>query len=174
MQWWERTGKRKFSGVGEKGVKVPVEGMDDNEFLRIKDGVIHMSDSEIRSLFDPVVDNIVNLVNNQIDKTDCELNAVILVGGFGENQFLYNSLCDRVGIPRIIDILRVPDAWTAVASGALLNGLIDPLPFHSPTSDRVARENYGVKVTIPFTRGNLKHDENKGWVPSVDLFLTEF
>lgn len=170
VRWWECTAKRTFSGVGEKGVDVPLAGMSDNAVLGIRNGVMHMSDAEVRSLFKPVVDNIINLVKNQIDKTDGEVSAVILVGGFGENPFLYNSLKFEVGFQRIVEILSVPNAWTTVARGALLDGLANPLLL--PTKRRVAREIYGVKVTIPW---DIKdHDDDIGCVPSVDLFIARF
>ena len=90
MWWFEHRTKRELSGIGMKGVKVPVTGIADDMFLRIENGKLQISDYEIRSLFRPIVND--QIYETMSKGTGRKAPAVILVGGFGESPFLFNSL----------------------------------------------------------------------------------
>lgn len=54
-----------------------------------------MKGSDIHDIFEPVIQEIINLVRQQIELSKdvgADIKAVIMVGGFGENLYLYERL----------------------------------------------------------------------------------
>lgn len=122
MEHFEKVAKRKFSGEEDVVYSIPVPGMANNKHLNVENGFLKLHGAELRPIIGPVVDEVVSLVMRQINQTRSIVNGVILVGGFGENPFLYNSI--KLRTPRSIPILRPPYTSSAVASGAVLMALL--------------------------------------------------
>ncbi|KAF3910447.1 hypothetical protein ABW20_dc0107046 [Dactylellina cionopaga] len=77
-------------------VELPVS-VEDNEEAGIMDNELELTADDVKNLFDPVVANVIALVKEQVDaiRSDTQTQAVstiFLVGGFGESQYLYQSL----------------------------------------------------------------------------------
>jgi tRNA A37 threonylcarbamoyltransferase TsaD len=54
-----------------------------------------MDSVEMKSFFDPVVEKIVELVRSQVAQAEHKrknVDRIILAGGFGESQYLYETL----------------------------------------------------------------------------------
>jgi tRNA A37 threonylcarbamoyltransferase TsaD len=60
------------------------------------------------TVFDPVVKEVVSLVLGQIDATQQAVKAVLLVGGFGQNTFLRDSIRQAIA-PQGIEVMQSPN-----------------------------------------------------------------
>ena len=104
----------------------------------------------MRDIFEPVVQKIIKLVKGQILATNKKISAIILVGGFGQNNYLKERLRSSVG--KSIQVLQPPNAWTAVVRGAVMMGLARANSKLAAVGlvSRAARKHYGVELHAPF------------------------
>ena len=86
---------------------ITVPGLVDNSHQGVKRGKFSLSGSEIVQIFSPVLDEVIALVTGQINSTEREVKAVLLVGGFGESAYLRKSLRHAVGSK--VEILVPPN-----------------------------------------------------------------
>ena len=93
---------------------------------------------------------MVQLVRKQIQSTEREVKAILLVGGFGGSQYLLERLKETVTKTTVI--LQPGYGWSAVVRGALIRGLSDCDPQHAKVrlTSRVARKHIGVICTTKF------------------------
>jgi hypothetical protein len=129
---------------------VPVPGLANNPQLNIRRNRLSLESDVIREILKPVIDEVVKLVLDQIRATNKDVKAVLLVGGFGGSQFLFQRL--RETVPRNTAVLRPGYGWSAVVQGALLRGLADCDPQHTQVrlTSRVARKHVGTIWQVPF------------------------
>ena len=134
-------------------VGVPTIG--DIEEVGIVGGQFPVSREEMKSLFDPVIDQIIDLIKGQITlvSTGKEVvNSILLVGGFGESEYLYQRVHDWA-LKYDIHVIQPRDASTAIVRGAVLKGL-EPKAGPSKTEVfRRARRSYGVPTSKQFIPG---------------------
>lgn len=136
-----------------------VPGLANNERLGIRRGRLTMKATDINHIFDPVINKIIDLLRDQISTTRKAIKAVLLVGGFGQNNYLKQRL--RASLDKEIDIMQPPHAWTAVVRGAVMMGLAktDKALERVGVLARSARKHYGVELTSIF---NLSiHDSSR-------------
>ncbi|KAK9459078.1 uncharacterized protein V1516DRAFT_551577 [Lipomyces oligophaga] len=129
-----------------------------DESVQIHDGRIFFYNEDIRAAFDPTVDKIVELVNDQLDRikrNGKEAKEILLVGGFGGSQYLYDQL--RVRLPLLYrDRIRRPrDAVEAIVRGAVMSSVYDNV-----LQSRVARRSYMVNILAMFREG-IDPEENR-------------
>ena len=164
---------------------IPVFPIEDSPPAIIRGNLRLSSKIIAREIFDPVINEIVKLVNNQIIATKKTVKAVVLVGGFGENSYLRKRLQKEIGehiklipghhgyvsVRHFLDSTKTAkflrwDSQTAVVEGALMRGLAEA----SPTLARIrprfrkARKHYGVLAVDEFDE-NI-HDPQKRCVPT--------
>jgi molecular chaperone DnaK (HSP70) len=110
-------------------------------------------------IFEPVVEKIIKLVKGQILATNKKISAIILVGGFGQNNYLKERLRSSVG--KSILVLQPPNAWTAVVRGAVMMGLARANSKLAAVGlvSRAARKHYGIELRVEFEPGI--HDASK-------------
>ncbi|CAA7262612.1 unnamed protein product [Cyclocybe aegerita] len=97
-----------------------------------------------REVFDPVVNQVIQLIEEQISQVDQPIHALLLVGGFAGSEYLKQRVQDQFGA-RIRVIARPPDADTATLRGAATYGLARrPL-----VSSVIAPRSYLMKVKLP-------------------------
>ncbi|KAI0316964.1 hypothetical protein OF83DRAFT_1123827, partial [Amylostereum chailletii] len=98
-----------------------------------------------REVFDPVVNQVLALVEDQLKKLDPQhIDALLLVGGFSGSEYLFARVEETFGA-RVRVIARPSDADTATARGAAQYGLARrPL-----VSSVVAPRSYMMKVKLP-------------------------
>lgn len=97
-----------------------------------------------REVFAPVVDQVLQLLEDQLRKLDRGVDALLLVGGFAGSQYLKECVQEQFS-SRIRVIARPPDADTATLRGAARYGLArKPL-----VSSVVAPRSYVMKVKLP-------------------------
>ncbi|KAK3899799.1 hypothetical protein C8A05DRAFT_46227 [Staphylotrichum tortipilum] len=135
--------KLQFSGDDdEMSIALPSEtGLRDDEDLQIEDGSVSLTNAQMKQLFNPCVTRAVELIDGQL---------VLVVGGFGRNQYLYRKI-DEYCQGRGIQTRRPGFPWSAVARGAVCRGLEGAEG--GPVSVRLSRKFYGTPLSIPFIPG---------------------
>ena len=147
------------STSNQDGYSILVPGMANNNNLGIRRGRFMITPAEMNEIFEPVVGKIIKLVKGQILSTSKKIKAVLLVGGFGQNNYLKERLRSSIG--KSIVVLQPPNAWTAVVRGAVMMGLARANSKLAAVGlvSRAARKHYGVELNEDFKED--KHDESK-------------
>lgn len=113
-----------------------------------------MSAFDIVSFFQPSIERIKLLVAEQIAASNVPITAIIMVGGYGQCQYLKEELeQDSLIRERQIQIHRSRRAWTAVVEGAVMKGLYEMSPEDSTRiriSNYKARKHYGTELTVTY------------------------
>ena len=186
MRNWEETVKRNFNDVDSQDFSIPMPGIEDHEEAGIDGGFMLLNSDDIRDIFDPVVRQVIALVEGQV-KTITAMNEVvsgiILVGGFGQSNYLYtvlkahfNDISDATdfkhadqsgatGPARHIEVVQPLHAWTAVVRGACLRGLEGSI-----VVNRRSRWHYGTSYATVFNE--QKHPiADRYWSPLWECFM---
>lgn len=121
---------------------------------------------EMKGIFEPTFLEITNLIQQQVSaaetKTGAPVTGVLLVGGFGSSRYLLEHLSRKLrgGDGNSVKVLQPPDAWSAIARGAVSYALSvrevreGIVPSGSGlVGSRVARFSYGVSAAEPFVPG---------------------
>lgn len=72
-------------------------GLVDDRGQGVQRGKFSLSGNQILTIFSPVLQEITTLVKQQISATRRRIKAVLLVGGFGQNVYLRESLRAALG-----------------------------------------------------------------------------
>jgi len=75
---------------------VAVPGLATNERLGIRRGKVQLTGVDLRAIFEPVFTEVLALVVAQIKAAKVPVKAVLLVGGFGDNAYLRDSIQQEV------------------------------------------------------------------------------
>ena len=110
---------------------------------------------EMRSLFDPVVDQIIGLLAAQA--IDSSISSILLVGGFGESEYLFRRISAWASQTQL-RILQPREASTAIVRGAVMKGLELAGSFRTQVVRR-ARRWYGVTFNEPFLEGKHRAED---------------
>jgi len=170
--------KRNFTDSDDEDIfTCPIPGVADDSDAGIEDGMFVIDREEMREIFDPVVQEIVELVQKQVDEVEKlmaitplpneglysdalssmffsrqarRVKSLVLVGGFGESEYLRSRLHAeiRANDGRNISILQPPKAWSAVVRGAVMRGLEGEM-----VRVRKVARNYGNSCSVPFIEG---------------------
>lgn len=156
----------------------PVPGLADDPSQGVRRGKFKMTGTEVKKIFDPVVDEVVALVRGQIAATNKQVKAVLMVGGFGQNAYLRETV--RAAIDSKIEVMQPPNGWTAVVRGALMKGLsqLEPDTERVKVASRTARKHYGTEIMSKYD--SSKHAKSTSWLwvhpspssPSKDLAVS--
>lgn len=160
--------KRQFTasaGPNDKFV-VPVGGVASNPAIGIVRNRLNLTTKDLTAIFQPVIDEIIQLVRNQVAAAaqEAKIKAILLVGGFGASPYLKEKLREAMGSH--IKILQPPYAWQAVVGGAVLKGLANNSPESATVqvASRMAKYSYGVHLNTPFRPESHQHLEStKYW-----------
>jgi len=97
-----------------------------------------------REVFEPVVNQAIDMIEEQRRKIDQEIDALLLVGGFSGSEYLFRRVEEKFG--SIIKVIGRPsDCDTATVRGAAQYGLARrPL-----VSSVIAPQSYMMKVKLP-------------------------
>ncbi|KAI9766295.1 MAG: hypothetical protein M1839_004926 [Geoglossum umbratile] len=134
-------------GVCKIYLSIPRQAkVDDDPVRGIEDGELLMTDKDMKEIFDPCVNRILELIDDQTDevhKIGSRVKHVLLVGGFGRSQYLYKKVqeyCTARGFK----------AWrsSAAARGAVARGL-EP-DGGGLVELRKCRYHYGIPVSQSF------------------------
>lgn len=155
---FEENVKRAFDPDGPKTFEI-LFGLDNGETPHVVDGFLTVTAAEVKAMFQPVVDEVIQLVDGQIAHLRMRgesVNGIVLVGGFGQSIYLYNCLKARVAdMSPVPKVLQPINAWTAVVRGAVLRGLEGS----ELVLSRRARRHYGIRCTSRFNP--LLHSQSR-------------
>jgi tRNA A37 threonylcarbamoyltransferase TsaD len=119
--------------------------------LGVQKNRLNLSPDDVESIFDPVVDKVIDLVRDQIIATKQSVNAVLLVGGFGQSNYLKERM--RESLEEFgVRILQPPNAWTVVVRGAVMMGLAryDSSSSKLNVISRTARKHYATEIHVKY------------------------
>ncbi|CAB5127514.1 actin-like ATPase domain-containing protein [Rhizophagus irregularis] len=111
----------------------------ERKILENSEWVIEINFTDIKNMFDPVIDKILSLIRGQLDKSEKKCSAIFLVGGFSESKYLQYRI--RREFCKIPDISVPPHPTTSVVKGGVLYGLKE-----ETVKDRVLKRTYGTDV----------------------------
>ncbi|MCJ1459513.1 hypothetical protein MMC28_009892 [Mycoblastus sanguinarius] len=150
MRHFEYGIKRCFSTRNDQAYSVDLKGIKDDPKLGILDDTIQLSFEKIRVVFDHISLKISALVADQIAEVSGKgltVKATLLVGGFGENRYLYDHI-EKCHAKDAIQVMQVNRAWSSICRGATLWGLEHSnltSVISSPTVvSRISRYSYGM------------------------------
>ncbi|KAI1781160.1 actin-like ATPase domain-containing protein [Hypoxylon cercidicola] len=169
LRYFEEFVKRNFNEDEYQEVNVPFPGLPDDEEARIDSGFLVMTAEEVKGIFEPVVKEVCDLVQGQVDGLRGKggiVSGIILVGGFGQSDYLYRRLkshftsaapppyTERPTHATLvaandgngnIEVMQPVYAWTAVVRGAVLRGLEGNMVI-----SRKARMHYGTSYATVY------------------------
>ncbi|KAI9701193.1 MAG: hypothetical protein M1836_001862 [Candelina mexicana] len=154
--------KADFRNNGQKwAVDVGIEA----EFPEagIEEGYMTFTNEEILQCFEPVVNRILELVRNQIiaiQAQNRQLQNVLVVGGFGASEYLFQQIKLHVPPQFQAKVVRPMDSVAAIVKGAVTAGITERV-----VTSRVARRHYLMATLQPFKEG---HHPEQYRVPSLD------
>ncbi|THZ56528.1 actin-like ATPase domain-containing protein [Aureobasidium pullulans] len=154
--------KADFRNNGQKwAVDVGIEA----EFPEagIEEGYMTFTNEEILQCFEPVVNRILELVRNQIIAIQAQnraLQNVLVVGGFGSSEYLFQQIKLHVPPQFQSKVVRPMDSVAAIVKGAVTAGITERV-----VTSRVARRHYLMATLQPFKEG---HHPEQYRVPSLD------
>ncbi|KAF8541822.1 hypothetical protein BDD12DRAFT_803390 [Trichophaea hybrida] len=121
--------------------------IDDDESRKIEEGQILVTANDLREMFDPHVNRTLELIDGQIADIIAngdKVKYVLLVGGFGNSDYLYNKVREYT-TGRGIETRRPTFPWSAVVRGAVARGMEaedNPL-----VRLRLCRRHYGTPLS---------------------------
>lgn len=159
-------------------------GLPDDEEIGLDSGFLVITAQQIKDIFEPVVKEVCDLVQGQVDKLRSRggiVSGIVLVGGFGQSDYLYRRLkahftsaapppytetpthASRLesasGETPSIEVMQPVYAWTAVVRGAVLRGLEG-----SMVISRKARMHYGTSYATVYDEDKHSVSE-RYWSP---------
>ncbi|KAI9367138.1 actin-like ATPase domain-containing protein [Aspergillus egyptiacus] len=165
LKYWQDRVKPNFAGKfdDEEGdfadvdYHIPVRGAKDDPEVKIEKEVFRLNTDEIEAIFDPIVQEIEELVTEQrrgIARAGLVAEAILLVGGFGASDYLFRRLQEA---NPMTTILQPPNSWSAIVSGAVHHGLEG-----NKVHMRIARRHYGVQANAKWNP--RLHSESQKWL----------
>ncbi|KAF8544623.1 hypothetical protein BDD12DRAFT_723315 [Trichophaea hybrida] len=153
MRTWVDKAKSKFNDKNSlEQYEITLGGVPDDDDGNVDAGFHYMQSEQVKKIFDPIVDYIVELVKEQVlnvRKQGENVAAILLVGGFGSSEYLLKRLQHaNYGIGKPLQVLQPMNAQTAIARGALLRGLDGSI-----VKERRARKYYGCDSLTPYEAG---------------------
>ncbi|KAH7157318.1 hypothetical protein B0J13DRAFT_592817 [Dactylonectria estremocensis] len=143
---FDREIKKSFQGSQDEEyfVNFPTAKLEDDPDNGLESNTWRMTGEDLKAIFDPLVTDILRLINDQIQRVRLkqgtqDMKGIFLVGGFGGNQYLMKRV--RNEHPDI-EILQPPDAWAAIAKGAALSRM----PREAIVTSTSAICHYGVSA----------------------------
>lgn len=129
-------------------VNIPTVG--DIEDAGVHSGNLHITRTDLRSLFDPAVSRTLDLIKAQSNELP-SIDLILLVGGFGESEYLYQRIL-AWACKFQIRVVQPREASTAIVRGAVLKGL-EASGYSKTQISRRARRWYGVTINESFMEG---------------------
>ncbi|RIA90040.1 hypothetical protein C1645_876365 [Glomus cerebriforme] len=125
------------------------------EMMEKNDWLIKIDFENIKSMFDPIIERIIKMIEIQLNNCRDECSIMFLVGGFGQSEYLKNRIEEEFK-DRIKTIVVPKDPVAAVVRGATLYGLSlydkfeEKVPF--VLKNRRLNFSYGIKVLMDFKK----------------------
>ncbi|KAJ5365517.1 hypothetical protein N7517_008403 [Penicillium concentricum] len=166
QKYWQDYIKPGYTGplddddMCEPGYWIPVPGVSGILNVELSEGHLYLDRDQVKGIFDPIIEQIENLVVEQrtsVKAAGHTTKAIILVGGLGASGYLFKRL---QAASDGIQIMQPPNAWSAVARGAVIRGQEG-----NQVERRIARCSYGINVSVKFDPKKHPADQNLEWCP---------
>ncbi|KAH8694162.1 hypothetical protein BGW36DRAFT_430185 [Talaromyces proteolyticus] len=146
--------KRMFTeDADSQRVPFPLEWDNADQYDTDNQEII-LTNEELRSMFDPMVKNIFELIQGQVEEAKKETNTpittIILCGGLAESKYIrfkIKAFCNEY--LKTAQVMIPESPWSAICVGATMSGL-DP---NKVIKSRRARRAYGTVVHRKFEEG---------------------
>lgn len=96
--------KKEFNGDPHKSFFVCARGLPSDTSLNISNGQLEIKGRALQQIFEPVISEVVSLVQSQIQVTHTTVSAVLLTGGFGMSKYLKKRIEEGIGSIKVIPI----------------------------------------------------------------------
>ncbi|KAF4976866.1 hypothetical protein FZEAL_6531 [Fusarium zealandicum] len=182
LRYFEEFVKRNFNEDEYQEVNVPFPGLPDDEEAGLDSGFLVMTAEQIKDIFEPVVKEVCDLVHGQVSGLRSNggiVSGIVLVGGFGQSDYLYRRLKARFASAApppyserpthananstqetgSIEVMQPVYAWTAVVRGAVLRGLEGNMVI-----SRKSRMHYGTSYATVYDEDKHSVSE-RYWSP---------
>ncbi|KAH7027909.1 uncharacterized protein B0I36DRAFT_385836 [Microdochium trichocladiopsis] len=150
---FERT-KRAFGSLTNDttyGITLPLDVEQSAHYDEAYSEVL-VTSTDMRSLFDPVVDHVIALLEQQVNASESgeavKIKTIILVGGFGSSAYLQDKVRAWAKTNLGLEVPKLQKHWEAICIGAALCGL-EGRGIHN----RKARYHIGFVFNMPFRSG---------------------
>ena len=166
LKYFEEFVKRNFDEEdSSQEFNVPFPGLPDDAPAGLESGFLLLTHAQIKCIFDPVIREVCDLVEGQVKSIRAKngiVSGIVLVGGFGQSNYLYHRLKSHFNTPpppysehpthassvlpsQAVEVMQPVYAWTAVVRGAVLRGLEG-----SMVVSRRSRWHYGTSYATVF------------------------
>ncbi|KAI0452962.1 actin-like ATPase domain-containing protein [Xylaria acuta] len=160
---FDKVVKTAFRGDVEEEfyISFPQAQLDDDPDENLIGNCWTMSGSQVKEIFDPLVIDIIRLIDEQVKsallkRQGREIKGIFLVGGFGASQYLKS--CIEKAIPDI-QVIQPDDAWAAIVKGAVLSRM----PNHATVTSTQAVLHYGVSAWSHYVASRDKGQPTEIW-----------
>ncbi|OJD36554.1 hsp70 family protein [Diplodia corticola] len=139
-------GDQKYIEIDHLAMDLPSSSRYDSD-----EAVVNLTWHDMKSFFDPVIRDIIRLVTTQAEqakKKNHKINRLILVGGFGDSDYLNELMQIWCTQTNSIKLTCPPQCQATVVRGAALRGLEGLAPLY-----RQARRHYGYSASMVFRQG---------------------
>lgn len=180
LRYFDEFVKRNFNEGQHDEVNVPFPGLPDDEEAGLESGFMVLTAEEVKTIFDPVINEVIDLVEGQVEAVRSKggsVSGIILVGGFGQSNYLYTRVKEHFNTApppaystkptheaaqatqHSVEVLQPLHAWTAVVRGAVIRGIEGSL-----VETRRSRWHYGTSYATVFDE--TKHPiSDRYWSP---------
>jgi molecular chaperone DnaK (HSP70) len=137
----------------------PDIGANNDPTIDVVDGEMRIDSDRMREIFDPCVNQILKLIDDQtaeVTSKSATVKYVLLAGGFGKSKYLFKRMKERYA-ERGIEVIKPSNPWTAVVRGAVIEK-VDPMG-SSLLQLRLCRRNLGLSLVELFDEA--KHKDMK-------------
>jgi len=93
----------------------------EKDLMEEKEWMINLDFNTIKSLFDPIIDRIIEMIRVQLDNSLGKCSAIFLVGGFSQSKYLQKRV--EKEFSRLVENISIPNQPIAsVVRGAAIYG----------------------------------------------------
>ncbi|RIA79989.1 hypothetical protein C1645_793456 [Glomus cerebriforme] len=140
------------------------------EKMEEDDWLIVFEYEDIKSMFDPIVERIIKMIQVQLDNTRETCSAIFMVGGFSQSKYLQKRI--KQNFQHRVKNISVPtNPIAAISRGAALYGLsmmnsasnLDRASSHKfVISERVLKYTYGIRINHEWKDGDSIERRDNG------------
>src|SRR6266498_3055762 len=131
--------------------------------MKEKEWMIKLDFNTIKSIFDPIVDRIIEMIRVQLDNSSGKCSAIFLVGGFGQSKYLQKRVEEEFS--QLVKNISIPNQpIAAVVRGAAIygkslheSGALEKLKLNKSKciiASRILNYTFGVKVSPSWDIGD--------------------
>jgi putative intracellular protease/amidase len=130
---------------------------------------IELSHSEMKAIFDPVVNENLDLIAAQLSQTH-DIKVMLVVGGFSGSPYLMTRIKNSFAA-EVQRIISPPNPASEVCQGAVALAMNS-----GAIISRIARKTYGVRIREPFEEGDPAEECNqvgnrKMWTKRFSIYV---